>query len=261
MGNATTGHLYGRGVFTTVAIVGGEPFLWAKHWRRLVHDAAALDLRLAFDAEEQIYSDLLAAGSGSVSNGRARIALRDESPSPLWAQADEPAGTVSVEILTAPLRKIGRSLDVTLSPFRVNSASPLAGLKSINYLDPVLSWEKVKKRGFDEGIRLNERGEVTSACMANVFWSKGGRLFTPALQTGCLPGTTRELVLETLDCEEVTAGIDDVRTSDAVFLTSAGIGIRQVRRLEERVFDRLDHSILELWPLNAKTRSHSERTP
>jgi branched-subunit amino acid aminotransferase/4-amino-4-deoxychorismate lyase len=27
--------LYGKGVFTTVAIFGGKPFLWEKHWRRL----------------------------------------------------------------------------------------------------------------------------------------------------------------------------------------------------------------------------------
>ena len=27
--------LYGRGVFTTVAIYNGKPFLWPEHWQRL----------------------------------------------------------------------------------------------------------------------------------------------------------------------------------------------------------------------------------
>ena len=31
--------LYGRGVFTSVAIYGGRPFLWPEHWARLMDHA------------------------------------------------------------------------------------------------------------------------------------------------------------------------------------------------------------------------------
>src|SRR5947207_7751269 len=38
--------LYGRGVFTTLAIYKGKPFLWPKHWRRLSGHAGQLDVNL-----------------------------------------------------------------------------------------------------------------------------------------------------------------------------------------------------------------------
>ena len=62
-----------------------------------------------------------------------------------------------------------------------------------------MALENAKAKGFDEAIRLNERGEVASACMANVFWIKDKKLFTPDLETGCLAGTTREFIIETAE--------------------------------------------------------------
>ena len=36
--------LYGRGVFTTLAIHEARPFLWSKHWNRLAAHASKLDI-------------------------------------------------------------------------------------------------------------------------------------------------------------------------------------------------------------------------
>ena len=36
--------LYGRGVFTTVAIYNGQPFLWPQHWERLNEHAKKLKI-------------------------------------------------------------------------------------------------------------------------------------------------------------------------------------------------------------------------
>ena len=93
-------------------------------------------------------------------------------------------------------------MTLTVSPYRINSKSPLAGVKSCNYLENILAWEAAKAHGFDEAIRLNEKGEIASACLANVFWKKNGEIFTPPLETGCLKGTTRGYVLENLAAAE-----------------------------------------------------------
>ena len=85
-----------------------------------------------------------------------------------------------------------------------------------------------RSRGFDEAIRLNEQGIVASACLANVFWMKDGKLYTPGLSTGCLAGTTREFILVNLDCEEVEAEIEELDGVQAIFLSSAGLGVVKV---------------------------------
>jgi branched-subunit amino acid aminotransferase/4-amino-4-deoxychorismate lyase len=101
----------------------------------------------------------------------------------------------------------------------------LTGVKSCNYLENILALEEAKKRGFDEVVRINEKNEIVSAAMANIFWTKDGRIFTPAIETGCLKGTTREFILENFPVCEKTAFIAELAEADEIFLTSAGIGI------------------------------------
>jgi len=102
------------------------------------------------------------------------------------------------------------------------------------------------QRGFGEAAQLNERGQITTACMANIFWLKDEVLYTSALTTGCLPGTTREFVLENLECNEVEAGIGELKSADEIFLTSAGTGIVQVHEFDGRPLNREPHPITGL---------------
>ncbi|MGV1014035.1 MAG: aminodeoxychorismate synthase component I [Methyloceanibacter sp.] len=50
--------------------------------------------------------------------------------------------------------------------------------------------------GCDEVIFLNKKGELTEGTRTNLFIELGGRLFTPALASGLLPGTLREELLD-----------------------------------------------------------------
>ena len=214
--------LYGRGIFTTVALAEGKPLLWASHWTRLQDHGARIGLEItAFNKEKAADAlDELIHVNG-VGNGVARLTFFDESSGGLWPFHTAP-GT-SLLIMTRDPRPAPDGMRLTVSPYQINSTSPLAGVKSSNYLENLLALEEAKSRGFDEAVRLNERGEVTSACIANIFWEKDGQIFTPSLRTGCLAGTTRgELVAR--GAVEVTAEIDAIVNADSLMLTSAGLG-------------------------------------
>jgi branched-chain amino acid aminotransferase len=243
------GALYGKGIFTTIAIFDWIPFLWEKHWRRLEANAALVGIDLSeFDPAEAVIGYALEElfGDNKFSTGRARITLFDESATVLWPY--EASHRTSLLITTADLLPVAENFKLTVSPHLINSTSPLARVKSCNYLEKIIAKDEAKQRGFDEAIQLNERGEVASACMANVFWLRGGRLFTASLETGCLPGTTREFVLENIDCDEVEVGIEELQTADEIFLTSAGIGVVQVAEFEGRKLQRNEHSIMKIVP-------------
>lgn len=246
----STAVLYGKGVFTTIAIYGGEPFLWEKHWKRLENNAAELNIDLSEFSAETVKNSLTdIVAKNDFVNGRARITFFDESPGAMWQF--EAARKTSLLITTADFLVPPQYFRLGVSPHRINSTSPLAGVKSCNYLDKLLALEEAKTRGLDEAIQPNERGEITSACMANVFWLKDEKLFTPSLETGCLPGTTREFVLENLDCEEVETGLETLKNADAIFLTSAGIGVVQAAEFDGR---RLLCGTSEISRLKAETR-------
>jgi branched-chain amino acid aminotransferase len=241
---------YGKGVFTTLAIYRGLPFLWEKHWRRLSDNAATVGLDLSENTERVTREalDEIIAKNG-VDNGRARITFLDETPSAIWATSRE--RKTSLSIVTGDLRPIPQPLRLSLSPYPVNSRSPLAGVKSCNYLENLMTYDEAKQRGFDESVRVNEKGHITSAAMANVFWLKDGRLLTPAVSTGCLPGTTREFVLENIESEEVEADINQLQNADAIFLTSAGLGVAAVAHFDAKKLKTSDHPILDLLPKDA----------
>jgi branched-subunit amino acid aminotransferase/4-amino-4-deoxychorismate lyase len=220
--------LYGKGIFTTLAVYNSKPFLWEKHWRRLRENSDKIGIDLTGFEEKTVkhaMSDLILLDN--LKTGRARLTFFDESASRIWDFAAN--DKTSLLITTADPEKTKDEFLLTHSPFAVNSKSPLAGVKSCNYLENLLALEEAKKRGFDEALRLNERDEIVSAAMANIFWVRDEELFTPDLETGCLAGTTRELLLDNFAVRETKSKIDELDNADEIFLTSAGIGIRPAR--------------------------------
>lgn len=212
-----------------------------------MRDAAKLGIDVSEHDEVSVYRALAETIDRSgLTSGRARVSFADGSAADLWPGGGD--GNTSLSILVGERRSVPVNLSLAISPHRVNTTSPLAGIKSCNYLEPILSLDEAKDRCFDEAIRLNERDEIASACMANLFWLSDGVLFTPSLQTGCLAGTTREHILENLECEEVEAGIDAVREADEIFLTSAGLGIVQAAAFEGRPLGKRQHEIFDLFP-------------
>ncbi len=220
--------LYGKGIFTTVAVYNSKPFLWEKHWRRLAENSAKLNIDLKPFYEAKVRNALSQIISqNNLKNGRARLTFFDESSNGIWNFNSQ--NKTNFLIATADLRETKDEFQLTVSPFPVNSQSPLANVKSCNYLENLLALDEAKKRGFDEALRLNEEGEITSAAMANVFWVKNEEIFTPSLETGCLAGTIREFLIENFSILEVKLKINEIKNADEVFLTSAGIGICSVK--------------------------------
>ncbi len=215
---------YGRGVFTTIAIKNKEPFLWRKHWHRLNDNAGKIGIDLSEFSEETVKNALdELIENNQIENARARITLFDESASQIWQfETNRRTGLL---ITTADLHQTPEVLRLTVSPFLISSTSPLAGVKSCNYLENLLALEEAQKRGFTEAVRVNERGEIVGACLANIFWLKDEELFTTSLETGCLAGTTRALLLENFTVRQGTAGLNKLIEADEIFLTSAAIGI------------------------------------
>lgn len=235
---ASSAAFYGRGVFTTLAIYNRQPFLLSEHLRRLRAHAAKINLDLSeISGFEETLFDLI--DENKIETGRARITLFEAGGGALWNFSSELK--TSVLITTADRKETVNDLILNVSPFPVNSASPLAGVKSCNYLENLLALEMAKAQGCTEAVRVNERGETVSACLANLFWTKNGRIFTPRLETGALAGTTRNLIFDlaknlNLQISETAAGIDALAAADEIFLTSAGIEIRSARKFNDKIY-------------------------
>lgn len=114
-----------------------------KHWRRLVHSAERLGIAITefreSAVEDSLFAKLVEEG---IFDGRAKITFEQEKASELWPAVQ---GTrTSCSIITGPRRQIAKRFRLGLSPYLVNSRSPLAGLKTTNYLEPTLCFEAAK---------------------------------------------------------------------------------------------------------------------
>ena len=110
-----------------------------------------------------------------------------------------------------------------------------------SWLGNVWSLQGAQMRGFDEAILLNERKEVAECTAANIFCVQGGRVRTPALESGCLEGVTRAVLLEIaagagVKAEETTLSLDDHYNADEVFITSTNRNLIGVGEIEGHKF-------------------------
>jgi len=234
--------LHGRGVFTTLAVYGGKPFLWPEHWARFIEHAARAGVdSSAFDEETVGTSLSRLIEANGVERGRARVMLLERDVGSIWNTGKKKsAASNDLIIITGDARPMpDDGLALTISPYRTNTLSPLAGIKSLNYLEHVLAWEEARARDFDEALVLNERGEVVSATMANIFWSMNSTLYTPALSTGALAGITRARVIALAEDSGVphVEGVYDLAhlgDADEIFLTSSGLGVGHVTAFDFR---------------------------
>jgi branched-chain amino acid aminotransferase len=148
-------------------------------------------------------------------------------------------GDGALSILTATaLPPTSESVSVTFSKWPRHERSALAGLKCASYAENLIALADAHRQGFDEAYFLNTRGDVCEVATANLFVVKDGRITTPALESGCLPGVTRGWILETFpEVEERRVTRNDLLEADEVFLTSATRGPVRVSRLDGRVYE------------------------
>jgi len=231
-----SGLLSGWGIFTTVRIYRGQPFAFERHWNRLRIDAERI--RLPFDFRlgkvRAALDELLSANQ--VAEGCARVYFISNKAG-FWHSGEELPAT-DLLILTSDLPRFPRPTSLAVQEHGRDTTHPLVNVKVTSWLHNVWSLEQAHARGFDEVILLNERGEVAECTSANAFCVSKGAIETPPLSAGCLPGVTREVLLEIgvaagFSIREKTLTLEDLYAAEEVFITSTSREVLSVGRIEE----------------------------
>jgi len=206
----------GDGVFEAIKAVRGRPFALQRHLERLLQSAAGLGL-----PEPDL--DEVRRGVGEVLTGtddplsRVRITYT-AGPAPLGSGRGD--GEPTLVVVAAPLPEAGESTKVATVPWPRNERGALAGLKTTSYGENVVMLAHAHERGAGEAVMANLAGNLCEGTGSNVFYVVDGELRTPTLESGCLAGVTRGLVLEWYGGREVDEPIDVVRGASEVFLAS-----------------------------------------
>jgi len=226
------GLISGWGLFTTLRIFHGEAFAYERHWRRLEKDAAIIRLPMHYTAAKVRVNLHEVIRANNVSEGCARIYLVYNTYGH-WHSDEAGMPEVDLIIYTAPLPQYPELVRLGLRGHGRHAGSPLAGVKSISWLQNVWAVAEAKKEGFDEVVLLNEHGDVAECTAANIFAVKNGKILTPPLTSGCLEGVTRGILFEIapeagVSVVEQTLRPEDLYAADEVFISSTNRNLIRV---------------------------------
>ncbi len=234
------GFLYGDGVFETVLSYEGKPFKLACHLERLVQSCRRIGLSIPKSAEKfpTIVDKILARNK--IKEGMIRMAIT-RGPGPVGLDPGLcPVPTLLImafPFIPPPesLYAKGIALKVVKTVRNIAEAIP-SEIKSSNFLNNILAKMEATQGGADEGIFLNQKGDVAEGTISNIFYVNRNRLTTPSLKAGILDGVTRNTVIEIakkkgIPVEETLFRPKSLLAAEECFVTSTGYEIMPATKI------------------------------
>lgn len=226
------GFTVGEGVFETVWVTRGVPFALTRHLRRLINSARILGMAEPDLDVVRVAVDEVLFSNAPLLGDHARLRITYTAGGPIAGSAA--AGLPTLTVVTTPATPWPAHATVVTSPWRRNEWAPTVGAKCTSYADSAVALADAQARGADEALMANTRGDLCEGTASNVFLVFDGEIVTPPLESGCLAGITRELVVQWCGGMERTVSMAEVDRADELFLTSASRLVQPVVRVDER---------------------------
>jgi len=228
------GVIVGDGVFETLLVVRGDEevaaFAVQRHLDRLRRSARALRFECPH-GDEELRAAITQCLEVAPSAGIVRITATSGGGPLGSGRSGAPPSTIVIAGNRPPDYPPGTAVAVV--PFVRNERGGMAGVKTTSYAENVLALDVARERGASEAVFADTRGRVSEGTGSNIFWSDGERLHTPPLDTGCLAGVTRALLLEQLDIAETHLPVEDLPGVPEAFLASSTRVVQSIARIDD----------------------------
>jgi branched-chain amino acid aminotransferase len=224
---------------------GPAIFRLEPHLRRFIESAKFYELEIPYALDELSAASLDVIRRNRLENAYLRpIAFFDSHSFSVWPK-DCP---VSVAVIAVPGRAYIQGgpesgVRVTVSTVRrIDSAALPAFVKACgHYTNSVRAVQEAIRRGYDEALLLNTRGDVAEGSGENLFVVKNGSIVTNDIDASILLGITRDSVLtiaRDLGIPVVVRPISlaDVQTADELFFSGTAVEVTPIKEVDGRVY-------------------------
>ena len=227
---------FGLGAFETIGIEQGIPILLDKHLKRLERAADFLKLgslsergitarKIEKYLEEQKMRTEVQKEFGNLEYCALKIMLTKENM------------VYSLRANHYTPEKYEKGFFIDISAVKRNETSPLVYHKTMNYGDFILEKRRSGKAGMDERIFLNTKGQICEGTVSNIFFVRDGRIYTPAIDSGLLPGTVRGYICESEAVTQTVIFPDELSSYQECFVTNSLMGVMPVKLLGNISFE------------------------
>ncbi len=226
--------LRGLGAFDFMRTYGGKPFCLRAHLERLEASTRKIGLPFPWSIEtlSRHVLETLSRNSHKESNIRV-IVTGGSSPDFM-----NPRGNPRLIIMVSELPEMPDGwYHNGIHIITVMAERPLAGAKSINYVQASLALETARRKGAQEAVYVVPQGLVLEGATSNIFALTAGRLITPG--RGILPGITRQVILDLaqshFSVEVRDVFLSEMLEADEVFICGTNKGIAPVVQVDDTV--------------------------
>jgi branched-chain amino acid aminotransferase len=238
---------YGTGVFEGMRCYatadGPAIFRLDAHLERFYASAALYDLEIPYSADALSEATHDVVRSNKLESAYIRpIAFFDAATLSVWTK--ECPVTVAIAGFPTGAYHAGgpdRGVRVTISPIRKfdNSAMPAWAKACGQYINSARAVNEAQRRGFDEALLLNTRGEVAEGSGENLFVVKNGGIVTNNKDASILMGVTRASILEIandlgIPTSVAPIAVEDVLNADELFFTGTAVEVTPIREVDGR---------------------------
>lgn len=228
------GLLYGDGVFETLRLVDGRAPLWSRHWRRLCRGMALLSMPYSAHLAHFIGQQLRQLQPCEM----ARVTVTRVNQGRGYAPMQAPIKVIVQGFAQAPATPVKRLQRIQ---HRLAEQPALVACKHLNRLDQVIAAAEIQ-RPFDDGIMLDQQGNVTCSTVGNVFLWDGHQLVTPLLDVAGIQGVMRDLVIDCANKLNLTLSVrrvseQDMYNAQRVWVSNAVRGLTPVVQLQHQHYD------------------------
>jgi len=237
------GLLYGDGIFEGIRVYDGNIFRLSAHIERLYESAKTIGLEIPMTIEEVEAATVKTVEANGMRDAYIRLVVTRGRGDLGIDPTSCPKPTLfiicaTIQLYPKEFYDTGIPL-ITASTRRIPMECLDPRIKSLNYLNNILAKIEAKKAGVPEAVMLNLSGRVAECTADNIFIVRHGKLKTPRLTEGALPGVTRWATLELahesgLRVKETVLGLHDLYNADECFLTGTGAEIIPVVTIDGR---------------------------
>lgn len=192
------GFLFGNGVFETMRTYSGSIFKLSQHVKRLLDSCRFLGIPFEKTKEELKEKIEESLKINQVFPAYVKVIVSSgEHGSSLTSVGSHPNLIIIIRKFTPYSRAFyQKGFTGIVVSFRRNAFSPLPLHKSLSFLENLLAKREAEDKGGDEAIFLNTEGYLAEGAISNIFLLRDEKVITPSLNSGVLPGITRQTILE-----------------------------------------------------------------
>jgi branched-chain amino acid aminotransferase len=226
------GFTLGDGLFETMLWTGTKIRFFADHLTRLANSGDELGFALPMPIEdiERALIALAADAQGTLAALRVTL-TRGGAPRGLAIPVPaSPLLMATIAPFVKPVHPVSLKTVVTTR----HAGAPSARFKTLSYIDNIVALDQARKGGAHDAIMLSTTGHVACASSANLVIRLKGRILTPAVEDGALPGIVRGRLLKAGLVGESHITPAQLALCDGAVLTNALIGVRPVGIIDGR---------------------------